>query len=194
MGVNTGLYLDDDLFAYAKKRAAEPEYKGKVNAYMVDLVRRDQSGNLGGGSADLFENLCKDAAPELKDVIEQKLFSRFKLGEEAAYQRRFLGLLMTALAEALESTDFDPLKPFRIADARAVAPTDEQLKIYIQRLLKSETFALVAEDNDESTPTKRVTAKYPRTPKPKFQPPDGRTLAREATSKAPASSSKSKAS
>lgn len=200
MGVNTGLYLDDELFAFAKKRAAEPEFKGKVNSYMADLVRRDRENNLGGASSDLFENLCKDAAPELVDILEEKLFSRFPLGQEATYQRRFLGLLMTALAEALESSDFDPLKPFQIADKHAVAPSDGHLKTYIQKLIKeamAEPFDLAAED--AKPPTVKPTikgAKYPRQPssKKKIQPPNGRELARAATSKHPASSSKSNAS
>jgi hypothetical protein len=149
MGVNTGLYLDDELFAFAKKRASEAEFKGKVNAYMADLVRRDRDGNMGGASSDLFANLCRDAAPELADTLEEKLFSRFPLGKESAYQRRFLGLLLTALAEALESPGFDPMKPFRISDARAGAPTNEQLKAFIQSALKEamdEPLGLAAED------------------------------------------------
>ena len=156
----------------------------------------------GSGDAKLFEALCKDAAPELTPVIEETLFKHFKLGTEPAYQRRFLGLLMTALAEALESPGFDPLKPFHIADARtATAPTDAHLKAFLQKAIReamAEPLHLVAEDEKPAKARKVGTPKnYPQGSFPtkvKIQPPDGRTLIRAATSKHPASSSKSKAS
>lgn len=99
MAVNTGLYLDEDLFAFAKEQAAAA-HRGKVNAYVVDLIKRDRAAQ-GQSAANLVSpeplvELARKFHPTIAEDIKASL-DKAKVNQPRAVAR-----LIEAAQEAVE--------------------------------------------------------------------------------------------
>jgi hypothetical protein len=201
-GKTIGAWLSGNDLDKAEQRAKKVA-KGNNSLYVKQLILADLAGSgpdLSEGT-DVIVKLARHYHPTLADTLAQQL--TFGDGATPANQARVIVRILDALNRALEVGDFNPEKDFEIAD-RAKIQAWENLSetrmgdlaaALAQHLRPAEHLALVAEDQapfeiKPGTNPKKTGGKKT----PKFQPPDGHALIREATSKPPASSSKSKAS
>lgn len=71
MGESIGIYLSDKLIDGAKKRSADT-HKGKLSAYIQDLIERDLAGirEADALSKDVLTSLCRQLRPELLGDFE----------------------------------------------------------------------------------------------------------------------------
>ena len=114
MGRSSGLYLDDELFEFAKKRA-DAAHDGKLNAYIVSLVEKDREGRLPDGSSPaVIVELARRYAPAFCAELELQMNHGAK-GDSPFNQVRIVARFLDALLAALmRKKDFNPEIAFEL--------------------------------------------------------------------------------